>query len=59
MTTRREFLAAAGLAAASAAKAQTRKVPVIDCHVHAGHASGLTDPWTTVADPAEILRRMN
>jgi uncharacterized protein len=59
MTTRREFLAAGGLAAGSAAMAQTRRVPVIDCHVHAGHASGLTDPWTTVADPTEILRRMN
>src|SRR5438034_1155620 len=58
MTTRREILAA-GLGAGSAAMAQTGKVPVIDCHVHAGHASGLTDPWTTIADPADILRRMN
>jgi predicted TIM-barrel fold metal-dependent hydrolase len=32
---------------------------VIDCHVHAGHAPNLTDPWTTIADPAEILRRMD
>src|SRR5437016_7204480 len=59
MSTRREFLAAAGLVAKSAAVAQSRRVPVIDCHVHAGHAAALTDPWTTIADPAEILRRMN
>ena len=32
---------------------------VIDCHVHAGTAPGLTDPWTAVADPAAILRRMD
>lgn len=57
MTSRREFLAAAG--ALATAGAQPRKTPVIDCHVHAGHASGLTDPWTTIADPVEILRRMH
>lgn len=57
MTSRREFLAAAG--AMAVAGAQTRKTPVIDCHVHAGHAPGLTDPWTTIADPVEILRRMD
>lgn len=56
MSTRREFLAAAG---AAVAVAQTRKVPVIDCHVHAGHAPGLTDPWTTIADPVAILQRMD
>jgi hypothetical protein len=54
-STRREFLAAGALAAGAPA----RKVPVIDCHVHAGHAPGLTDPWTTIADPAQILRRMD
>ena len=60
MTSRREFLAAAGaLAGAAVAGAQTKKVPVIDCHVHAGHAEALTDPWFTIADPAEILRRMD
>ena len=59
MSSRREFLAAAGILAGGAAVAQPRKVPVIDCHVHAGHASVLTDPWTTIADPAEILRRMD
>jgi hypothetical protein len=57
MTTRREFLTGAGALAVAAAG--TRKVPVIDCHVHAGHSAGLTDPWTTIADPAEILRRMD
>jgi hypothetical protein len=30
---------------------------VIDCHARAGTATTLTAPWTTVADPAEILRR--
>jgi predicted TIM-barrel fold metal-dependent hydrolase len=59
MTTRREFLAAAGAVAGAAAGAQTHRVPVIDCHIHAGHAPRLTDPWTTIADPVEILRRMN
>lgn len=59
MTTRREFLAAAGALAGAAAGAPARKVPVIDCHIHAGHAPGLTDPWTTIADPVEILRRMD
>jgi predicted TIM-barrel fold metal-dependent hydrolase len=74
MTTRREFLAAAGALAGSgqvgqargrgqgphaAQGAAPRKVPVIDCHVHAGHAPALTDPWTTIADPVEILRRMD
>lgn len=59
MSTRREFLAAAGALAAHSARAQGGKVPVIDCHVHAGHANGLTDPWTTIADPVEILGRMD
>lgn len=59
MTTRREFLAAAGALAGDAAGASPRKVPVIDCHVHAGHAPALTDPWTTIAEPVEILRRMD
>lgn len=59
MTSRREFLAAAGGIAGIAAGADTRKVPVIDCHVHAGHAPALADPWTAIADPIEILRRMD
>jgi predicted TIM-barrel fold metal-dependent hydrolase len=59
MTTRREFLAVAAALAGGASSAQPRKVPVIDCHVHAGHAPALTDPWTTIADPAEILQRMD
>jgi predicted TIM-barrel fold metal-dependent hydrolase len=55
---RREFLiGATSLAAATGA--QTRKVPVIDCHAHAGHAPALTNPWTAIAEPAEILRRMD
>lgn len=56
---RREFLMGAGAlaGAALASSQQVRKVPVIDCHTHAGHAPGLTDPWTTIADPEEILRR--
>ena len=51
---RREFIvmgAAAALPAAGAAP------PVIDCHAHAGTAQGLSAPWTTTADPEEILRR--
>jgi predicted TIM-barrel fold metal-dependent hydrolase len=60
MTSRREFLAAAtALTGIAAAAPQPKKTPVIDCHVHAGHASDLTDPWWTLADPAEILRRMD
>ena len=59
MIGRRGFLAAAAAFAGAAAGAQGRKVPVIDCHVHAGHAPTLTDPWTNIADPVEILRRMD
>jgi predicted TIM-barrel fold metal-dependent hydrolase len=56
---RREFLAGVSGAAAVAAASfgQTRKTPVIDCHTHAGTGTALTDPWTTIADPEEILRR--
>jgi hypothetical protein len=35
----------------------TKRTPVIDCHAHVGHAPELTDPWTTIGDPEEILRR--
>src|SRR5690242_342421 len=56
---RRQFLINGGIAAAASgwAAPQAGKVPVIDCHTHAGTASALTAPWTTIADPAEILRR--
>ena len=56
---RRDFLTGAGVAvAATAGRAeQTGRVPVIDCHTHAGTGTTLTDPWTTIADPQEILRR--
>ncbi len=55
---RRDFLLGAGVAAATAGRAvQPREVPVIDCHTHAGTAPTLTAPWTTIADPEEILRR--
>jgi uncharacterized protein len=47
----------AGLAAAAGAAGQTPRVPIIDCHSHAGTATDLTAPWTTIADPVEILRR--
>lgn len=30
---------------------------IIDCHCHAGHADGLTDPWNTVAPLDKYLRR--
>lgn len=32
---------------------------MIDCHVHAGTATNLVDPWTAIADPDAILRRMD
>jgi predicted TIM-barrel fold metal-dependent hydrolase len=57
---RRDFFVAASAAGGLAAAAQgepDRKVPVIDCHTHVGHAPDLTAPWTTIADPEEILRR--
>lgn len=43
-----------------AAAAQDRKsrTPVIDNHVHAGTGEALQTPPTTIADPEEILRRM-
>jgi predicted TIM-barrel fold metal-dependent hydrolase len=54
---RREFLIGGAASAVSAAALQPRNVPVIDGHTHAGTATALTAPWTTIADPAEILRR--
>ncbi len=55
---RRELLIGAGIAAAGAGlAAQTQRVPVIDCHTHGGTCGKLVDPWTTIADPEEILRR--
>ncbi|HUS06890.1 MAG TPA: amidohydrolase family protein [Bryobacteraceae bacterium] len=56
---RRSFLGVAGAAAVGIASpaSPTSKVPVIDCHTHAGTAGRLMDPWTTIADPGEILRR--
>lgn len=67
--TRREFLwQAAGLTAALAGAAPTggaapapspTRVPVIDCHVHAGLGQTLVSPWTTIADPEENLRNMD
>ena len=54
---RREFLLGSAGSALTAAAQQSGRVPVIDCHTHAGTATALTAPWTTIADPAEILRR--
>lgn len=56
---RRELLIGAGAAAAASAgqAEQAHRIPVIDCHTHAGTGTTLTDPWTTIADPQEILRR--
>jgi len=56
---RRDFLIGAGATAAVTARAaeQAPKAPVIDCHTHAGTATTLLSPWTTIADPAQILRR--
>jgi predicted TIM-barrel fold metal-dependent hydrolase len=59
MTTRREFVAAVAAGGSAVSAVEAGKVPVIDCHVHAGHAPALTDPWSQIADPAEILRRMD
>jgi predicted TIM-barrel fold metal-dependent hydrolase len=59
MTDRRTFLkqAGAGAALAGIAAAEPPRTPVIDCHAHAGTAPALTEPWTAIADPREILRR--
>lgn len=61
MSSRRDFLAQGGgvmVAALAGTPTQAaRRTPMIDCHAHAGHAPALTDPWTTIADPEEILRR--
>lgn len=75
---RREFLSRSGMlllgcalldasgsdprAATTSVTEQEGKIPVIDCHAHAGIArlSGtkddLTDPWNTVGDPEMILQ---
>jgi len=53
---RREFLALAG-AVAGRATPLAGRTPIVDCHAHAGTSPGLKEPWTTVADPAAILRR--
>ena len=53
---RREFLLLGG-AALAPGDAQDGRAPVIDCHAHAGTAQALKEPWNTIADPAEILRR--
>jgi len=56
---RRDFLASAGAVVAVTASraADPGRVPVIDCHTHAGTGTDLTAPWTTIADPQEIIRR--
>lgn len=66
--TRREFLQqAAGLAGAAvalgpalnaAAAPASPRVPVIDCHVHAGLGEDLTAPWSTDNPPEHTLRNM-
>jgi predicted TIM-barrel fold metal-dependent hydrolase len=53
---RRDFLIGTAASTVAAAAMQTH-VPVIDCHTHTGTGTALTAPWTTIADPAEILRR--
>jgi len=55
MPSRREFLGV--MAASGVAGAQGARMPVIDCHVHAGHAPALVDPWSAIADPEEIVAR--
>ncbi len=61
MNSRRQFLkqgsGAVTILANLTASPPSGRTPVIDCHVHAGTATELTAPWTTIADPNEILRR--
>jgi predicted TIM-barrel fold metal-dependent hydrolase len=67
-STRREFIrqtaglavGVAGLASAVEAQSATgaRRVPVIDCHAHAGTGQEMIVPWNTIGDPAELLRNM-
>jgi len=53
-----------GASAAASPPKSPNKVPVIDCHVHAGmarmagDAEDLTDPWDTFNDPELTLRHM-
>ena len=54
---RRDFLIGSAGTSLIAAALQGSVSPVIDCHTHAGTGTALTAPWTTMADPAEILRR--
>ena len=59
-SSRRKFLKQTGLLASGLAGLHAEgphRVPVIDCHAHVGHAPALTDPWTTFADPEEIMLR--
>lgn len=56
---RRSFFGVAGAATLAAATPPEppSKPLVIDCHTHAGTGTALLDPWTTTADPAQIIRR--
>lgn len=54
---RRDFLVGAVAGASANATHEAPKVPVIDCHTHAGTGTALISPWTTIADPEQIIRR--
>ena len=66
--TRREFLSqmaslaagVAGLATAVGTNAAPSggRIPVIDCHAHAGTGQEVIVPWNTIGDPEELLRNM-
>lgn len=51
-------LAAGSVLAQAIAQRPQRRTPVVDNHVHAGTGEALQTPPTTIADPEEILRRM-
>ena len=57
MYSRRNFLIGSAGSTLAAAAMQSPATPVIDCHTHCGTGTALVSPWTTIADPAEILRR--
>ncbi len=58
------FQPVAGASSATSPLKTPKKVPVIDCHVHAGvarmagNSEDLTDPWYTFNDPELTLRHM-
>ena len=54
MSTRRQFLAAAG----AASQAPANRGQIIDAHCHAGRGEAMSAPWNTLADVEVTLRHM-